>query len=623
MATYLQSVQDRVEKVNPPQTDWQFEAQLLQTRQSKYDAGHKKLSDLYGKILNAGLSREDNIKARDDFFKIVDQDLKKIAGMDLSLDSNVSKAQNVFSQIYENDFLVKDMVWTKEFNNQMERAEGFRYCADPEKCGGQYWDDGVKYMQYKREEFKNASNKESLGFSNVQYVPYNNMMDKAIKYAKDAGLNVVQDKIDGRYKVTTKNGELVVTPLTDMFRDLFGKNPQFQEMYKVKAYNERKDEIYNSVAMGEYASVKEATSGYIQKYAQDAIARTGAKFKELDSEKSMLEAKVTAMDIDLRNGTLDKNDPKVVAQYNELTESLNKANAVKEYTDLIKAAQKNVNDQSTMIQLSDMLDSSRSFELLEGDILNSAKVLAHRDYEMTLEEDKYGLAEQKFSHDIYLANLNATNDRKLEEKKAELAGTKINTDAIERQIDYEKSLNGYNKLESEYLDNITTYANSKTSSIKGTFKVKSLLDVKKWIDANKDGTNKTDVDEITKKYNTAMEALKVKADETNKAAVVAYEKHGDWSKINIDWNMMTPETYDLLLDQNTENLNIPKSVSRAFENGFESPVVKLYDENDNLMSNLRYTKEDGKWFYENKDGSWKPVTNTERLTLLEHNAKPY
>ena len=168
MATYIQNVQDKVTQVRPPQTNWQFEAQLLSTRQAKYDAGHNKLSKMYGQILNAGLTREGNVEAREEFFQLIDNDLRKVAGVDLSLDSNVTQARAVFNQIYDNDFLVKDMVWTKNFQGEMKRAEGFKNCVDPEECGGQYWEDGVKAMNYKREEFKNSTNNESMRAQNVR-----------------------------------------------------------------------------------------------------------------------------------------------------------------------------------------------------------------------------------------------------------------------------------------------------------------------------------------------------------------------------------------------------------------------------------------------------------------------
>ncbi|HUV85130.1 MAG TPA: hypothetical protein VMV86_05425, partial [Methanosarcinales archaeon] len=206
MATYLQGVSDQIEKVRPPQPNLQFQSQMLTARQSKYDQGHKQLSDMYGKILNSGLTRESNVEARDEFFKLIDSDLRKVAGIDLSKQSNVTKAQNVFSQIYDNEYLVKDMVWTKNYQNQLQKAEEYKNCIDPEECGGAYWDGGMQYMQYKKQEFAETDNKDSLGFQDAEFVPYHNIMEKAMKAAKDSGLDVTYDQIIGNYKVTTKNG---------------------------------------------------------------------------------------------------------------------------------------------------------------------------------------------------------------------------------------------------------------------------------------------------------------------------------------------------------------------------------------------------------------------------------
>ena len=237
MATYLQGVQDAVQSLRPPDPQLQFDAQLLATRQAKYDQAHAKLSKMYGTILNSGLTRDDNIAAREEFFKLIESDLQKIAGMDLSKDSNVSKAQNVFKQIYENDFLVKDMVWTKHFNNQLQRAEGFKNCRDPKECGGRYWEDGIKYMQYKREEFKNANQNESLQFANVDYIPHNNLLEEALEKFKelDPEAKKVVPTQDGKYRITYTNGKVIEKPLQDMFGQLYGNDPRFMDMYTLSS----------------------------------------------------------------------------------------------------------------------------------------------------------------------------------------------------------------------------------------------------------------------------------------------------------------------------------------------------------------------------------------------------
>ena len=61
MATYLQGQQDYVTQIQPTKPNLQFDAQMLGNLQNKYDAGHKKVSELYGSLLNSAMTRTDNI----------------------------------------------------------------------------------------------------------------------------------------------------------------------------------------------------------------------------------------------------------------------------------------------------------------------------------------------------------------------------------------------------------------------------------------------------------------------------------------------------------------------------------------------------------------------------------
>jgi hypothetical protein len=264
MATYLQGITDQVNVINPPQIDAQFEMQLLQARQSRYDQAHAQVSKLYSSILNSSLSRTDNKEARDEFFKLIEKDIKKIAQTDLSLESNAKAAKNLFSQIYDNNYLVKDMVWTKNYQDQLRVAEGFKNCLKPEDCGGMYWDEGVRYMQYKREEFQNASREESMYAQDVEYIPYNSLMDEALKYAKEADFEITQDAFDGDYIVTTTNGKLAKGPLAVLFAGTIGKNPKFLDVLKVEEYNKRNDWMRQQVRDKKYNTLNEARVGYLK-----------------------------------------------------------------------------------------------------------------------------------------------------------------------------------------------------------------------------------------------------------------------------------------------------------------------------------------------------------------------
>ena len=415
MATYIPQVQDKVTSVRPPQTDWQFEAQLLSTRQAKYDAGHDKLSKMYGEILNSGLTREGNIEAREEFFKLIDSDLRKVAGIDLSLDSNVSQAKQVFNQIYENDYLVKDMVWTKNFQNEMQRAEGFRSCTDSDECGGEYWDDGVKYMQYKREEFKNSTNDESMGIQNTRYIPYNNMMAKAMEDMKEAEIDITMEETpDGsRYRAKMRNGDLAVSPLVGLFNGLYANNPNFQDTYKVLAYNERKDWTHNAVRSGEYETLEDAALGYVE-IEGAKIKKDFEKFsKGIKYDTDSLSAKVDAYEKDANNGRKFTQDE--VNDYDDARNLLVKSKELDSYLDLIKRAQKNQHSQSSMSQIGSILDQVNSTNLFRKDILQSAKTFSNKNKEITYEEDKGWLAQQQNSFDI----ASDYRDYELWEKKEE------------------------------------------------------------------------------------------------------------------------------------------------------------------------------------------------------------
>jgi len=408
MATYLQGVQDNVEKVQPPQPNLQFEAQLLQARQAKYDAGHKKLSDMYGKILNSGLTREDNIKARDDFFKLIDQDLKKVAGMDLSLESNVSKAQQVFSQVYENDYLVKDMVWTKNFQNEMRRADAFKNCVDPEKCGGEYWPDGVKAMQYKKQEFAETDNADSLAFGNVEYVPYNNMMEDAIKQAKEAGLNVTQDTISGDYKVTTKNGALLVTPLTDLFSKLYSKNPAYQQQFETQAYNARKDWASGQVQAGAFETMQEAEVGYITQRSEQLTAAVNQIAADIGADADMIDKQLQGLQDMMNNGQIFEGDANH-QRYQELSSLKGLSDQANSFAETSKLAMKKANDHKTIRAIGAQLDQGSAIALMNSEIKGVANTLAYKDASQTLEADDFAKMRIKFGYDTALENLKHRN----------------------------------------------------------------------------------------------------------------------------------------------------------------------------------------------------------------------
>ena len=97
MATYIQGVQAYVPQFQPYQPDLNFESNLLQQAQSKYDTNYKALNNVYGQYFYADLTKESNIKKKDEMLTQIDFNLKRVAGLDLSLEQNVTQATQIFT----------------------------------------------------------------------------------------------------------------------------------------------------------------------------------------------------------------------------------------------------------------------------------------------------------------------------------------------------------------------------------------------------------------------------------------------------------------------------------------------------------------------------------------------
>ena len=235
MGTYLQGVQSIIPSLQPSDTGLNVVANLLQLKQSQYDSNYKSLNKLYGQYYYADLTRKDNIEKRDNTVKQIDFDLKRISGLDLSLEQNVNQAMQVFKPFYEDTALMKDMAWTKNFNNTLGSAEGLNKSTDL-KQKEQYWGEGIQALQYKRKEFMEASADEAMSFENPIYTPYVNVQKKSAEIFKDSGISIEKTTPNGGYLVRQKNGELIMEPLNHLLHSQLSADPMVKAVYDTKAY---------------------------------------------------------------------------------------------------------------------------------------------------------------------------------------------------------------------------------------------------------------------------------------------------------------------------------------------------------------------------------------------------
>jgi len=388
MSTYLQGFQAYIPQIQPFTPDYNFYQGALEMKQGTYDAAKKQLSSMYGSLLNAPLSREDNIETRDKFFKAVDQDIKKMAGMDLSLAQNSEAAMDVFNQLTDNKNVAHDMVFTKQYQQQQRKGQYLKNCVDPEKCGGAWWEGGDRLMQYGMESYRRANKQDALNMSAPSYVGHQNVMTKAMKIAKDLNLNITQDTIQGGYIVTTKNGALAEPHMQNMLFGTLGNDPKVAEYYKASAKLARQDFMYGNES--QYGSLEAAEQAYIQSVlTQSNPAEEQMQLeKTLDEKVSNTQKKSKQLEDKAKNSL-----PEDRSAIEKMLDDL-QASAVGYETSLEKV--KEVNHQTKMAttqasMTGAQIDNLIAANSLQTDLTQAAQTLAYKNYEQTLKEDPYSM----------------------------------------------------------------------------------------------------------------------------------------------------------------------------------------------------------------------------------------
>lgn len=410
MATYIKGVTDYIPQIQPFRPDFNFYTQAMRFKQSQHDAAKKQLSDLYGSLLNAPMSREDNIAARDKFFKTIKEDINKLSGIDLSLQANVQQGQALFNQLTDNNNIVKDMVWTKHFQNQMAKGKALKNCADPEKCGGSWWEGGDRYMAYKMQEFKNASAEDAMAMGMVDYVSQQDVMGKAMKLAKDAGLSITMDQLQGGYITTTKNGPLLQGSLSNLFTGTLAQDGKILEYYRAKAYVDRKN--FGMANADKYGSVEAAESFYVQQNADmlEKLYNTQTQTTKDDAATNKKIKEEIVGDIN-KNGANPKSTVWSEIQQMDLEEqSYESSSKVYENAGNETAlAKRNLSGRA--------LDGAMAAYYLGNDINKAAQTLAMKDFEYKMEVDKYSLEAVQQRNRLLLEDVKQKNRLDMEKFK--------------------------------------------------------------------------------------------------------------------------------------------------------------------------------------------------------------
>ena len=435
MATYIQGVTDYIPDYQPFQPDLNFIGNYLQTKQSQYDTNFNNINNLYGKYLHAELTREPNIKRKDDYLKQIDFNLKRVARLDLSLQKNVEQATQIFAPFYKDSYLMKDMAYTKDFANKYNAVQATEKSLD-KKISDTYWKVGVESMLYQKDEFKNSTDEESLQFGNVEYTPFVNAVDTYVENAKKLGISSDITKSDGRYFIRKKNGDMIIPSLQNIFAADFSSSPAIQAVYKTEAYVNRKRHIKEHAS--EFGgNLVETEKSYLTK--QYATIQEYIKLKHDGNKKELEEVTVKVEDAK-KNVNAGKGNQFTPGYFRSLDEALGVATKNEAYTSKLNDE---ISDKTskTAVTSSAPSDLSNNITLLRAKVdAGVASMFAERDvnlaaykysrigmvedisadpYGVSAQNNAYAVARQRSqqSHQERMLNKKINADNLLQEKK--------------------------------------------------------------------------------------------------------------------------------------------------------------------------------------------------------------
>ena len=420
MATYIPGVTDYIPQIQPFEPDYNFYQQALTFRQSKHDAAREQLSTLYGSLLNSDLTRDDNIQSRDNFFKTIEQDIKKMSGMDLSKSQNTHAATSIFNQMLDNKNIVKDMNWTKRFQNETKRAQGFKNCKNPEDCGGQWWEGGEQLLQHSYQEFREASAEEAMNMSPARFVPYQDVTKMAVDLAKEADLKVKGYTDDGRWLITHQNGKLVEGTLYNLFVGSIGGDPKVQEYYKAQAQLQRKNyvrgytEQYGSVQAAEDAYINETVAAY-QKMINDDDVEAQDVVDVNQREQQKIDAAINDAPPSQRNKLEELRQ-----EYAQIGQSYQQA---ADYTKSVNGETKVANNNNKY--LPGNVDAMVAFASLKLDLAGAAQIMSMHNADTKVEVNPYGLERVQQQNRMLLEEQKTRNQASLKQLDAELEAKKL------------------------------------------------------------------------------------------------------------------------------------------------------------------------------------------------------
>ena len=481
MATYIKGADTYLPDIKPFTPDYKFLSAVLETKTDKYDANFKATNDLYNKVVYADLSRVDNKDKRDQYAQTIGPAIEKISGMDLSLQQNADQAQSVFAPFYEDDLIVRDIVYTSAYRKEQAMAQRL-LDQGTDAAVDRYSPRGVKSLQYQMDDFINADPDKAMNMKLPKYVQNANLfkMSETILGDMDPPLSMKMDQLseNGDFIITRQNGALVTGAALQVLQQTLMKDPRVQAAYADDAFVASRDFAANGIQAGGFSSVEEGQGAW----AAETIRRINEKneidlTKDLEKKQKQINANVNWENYQSNNGIIPDSDM---------------AKALEEQMSLAEATQASLDARMGIRREAglptDSLDGNlnKAYRMLmqanlEGDLITAATSWSARDQEVTFRENKFAVQEKSFKYDMAKIRANALNDYNLQVQKA---ADDINLATLKGEIG-----NSNNSLANALQGNVVTYGSS--------LNIDAAVDKDGELDANTDMVQRTNIQFLT------------------------------------------------------------------------------------------------------------------------------
>ena len=294
MATYVPGSETYLPDIKPFTPDYKFLSAALDVRQDKYNSNWKATNDVYNKVVFADLSREDTNSQREQYVNNLAPSLEKISGMDLSLAQNVQSAKSVFAPFFEDELIVKDMVKTANYRKEMSHARRLEGSPD-HLTRSMFWDEGVKSLQYRMEDFMNMDPQEAIDAPYYKYVPQVNLhqlsneilggLEPPLSMEVDVAAYNPDGSVNPDWIIKQKNGDLVSGTALQTLRKQLQNDPRVLQSYQTKNYVLSRDFAAAGMQEGRYSSVKEGQMAW----AQETLSRIAQNVQiQMDTQSAKL-----------------------------------------------------------------------------------------------------------------------------------------------------------------------------------------------------------------------------------------------------------------------------------------------------------------------------------------------